>query len=291
MAEINPVLLKELRQRFRNKKAAWLLALYLLIIGTFILSFIYLNWASAPGFYQPTFSQTIFIALSISQLILLAFVAPGLTAGAISGERERQTLNVLLTTRLSARQIVWSKLISSSAFTLLLVVATLPLYSIVFLYGGISLVQVLGVFGFYLITMFLFGCIGLTCSAFFKRTGVSTITSYGLTFVITAGTAILAMFVSLLNQMLRMRNDAMAMMSQPEWTPNFMDGVAQFLIETNPFGVLMAILAPGNMERAFDFFLPFWGVYVLVYLAVGFLLLCWSSRLLAPVGSRKGKAK
>jgi len=278
MTEINPVLLKELRQRFRSKKASWLLALYLLVIGAFVLGFTYLNWRNAPGFYQPYRSREIFIFLSVAQLFLLAFVTPGLTAGVISGERERQTLNVLLTTRLTAWQIIWSKMVSSSAFVVLLVAATLPLYSIVFLYGGVSPGQVIGVFGFYLVTMFLFGCIGMACSSFFKRTGVSTVTAYGLTFALSAGTALLSVFLIELDRSHRMGTSARGL----PLTPDFATGVAQFLQETNPIYVLMEILGEHGIEKGFNFGLPYWGVYTAVYLVAGALLLYWSARLLSP---------
>ncbi|MCG9969451.1 ABC transporter permease [Pelotomaculum terephthalicicum JT] len=279
MAEINPVLLKELRQRFRNKKASWLLALYLVVIGAFVLGFTYLNWRNAPGFYQPSRSQEIFILLSVAQLFLLAFVTPGLTAGAISGERERQTLNVLLTTRLTTWQIIWSKLVSSNAFVVLLVAATLPLYSIVFLYGGISPGQVAGVFGFYLVTMFLFGCIGVACSAFFRKTGVSTVTAYGLTFALSAGTALLSVFLIELDRSYRAGASAASSLPLP---PDFITGVAQFLQETNPIFVLMEILGTNSILNDFNFGLPYWGVYTVLYLAAGALLLFWSARLLFP---------
>lgn len=277
MAEINPVLMKELRQRFRSSKTIWLLVLYLLLIGAFVLGFTYLNWRNAPGFYQPDNSRAIFAVLSMAQLFLLAFVTPGLMAGAISGERERQTLNILLTTRLSAWQIIWSKLVSSSAFVLLLLLATLPLYSIVFLYGGIAPGQVLGVFGYYLVTMFFFGCIGIACSSFFKRTGVSTITAYGLVFAISAGTALLSLFLTEFERFRQVGTSGMAT------TPSFLFGVAQFLMEINPFYVLAQILSNGvSADRIVDFALPYWGVYTLVYLVAGGLLLYWSARLLSP---------
>lgn len=277
MAEINPVLMKELRQRFRSSKTIGLLVLYLLLIGAFVLGFTYLNWRNAPGFYQPDNSRAIFAVLSMAQLFLLAFVTPGLMAGVISGERERQTLNILLTTRLSAWQIIWSKLVSSSAFVLLLLLATLPLYSIVFLYGGIAPGQVLGVFGYYLVTMFFFGCIGIACSSFFKRTGVSTITAYGLVFAISAGTALLSLFLAELERFRQVGTSGMAE------TPSFLFGVAQFLMEINPFYVLTQILSNGvRAVRIVDFALPYWGVYTLVYLVAGGLLLYWSARLLSP---------
>lgn len=39
-----------------------------------------------------------FAVLTILQMALVLFITPSLTAGAISSEREKQTLNILLTT-------------------------------------------------------------------------------------------------------------------------------------------------------------------------------------------------
>ncbi len=273
MAEINPVLLKELRQRFRRGKTAGLLSLYLLVLGGFVLAIIYLNWRNSPGFYQPGRSRDIFMTLSFAQLGLLAFVAPALTSSVISGERERQTLNVLLTTRLTTRGIIWSKLVASIAFVVILIFATLPLYSIVFLYGGIAPGQVLGAFGFYLLTMFFFACLGLTCSTFFKRTGISTLTSYGLVMALTGGTGFLAAFI----------NEA-ARINRPESivNPGFWAWVVQLLQDTNPVFVLMEILGEDGIKTGVFLGLSSWGVYTVFCLGVGLLLLYWSSRLLLP---------
>jgi ABC-2 type transport system permease protein len=273
MAEINPVLLKELRQRFRQGKTAWLLALYLLVLGGFVLAFIYLNWRSGPGFYQPGRNREIFMVLSFAQLVLLAFVTPGLTAGVISGERERQTLKVLLTTRLTTWGISWSKLVSATAFVVLMVIATLPMYSIVFLYGGMSPGQVLGVFGFNLLTMFLFASLGLVCSSFFKQTGVSTITSYGMVFALTGGTGFLAVFI---NEVTRINRPGVTA------NPGFFSWVVEFLQEINPIFVLMEILGEDGMNTSVSLGFPYWVIYAAFCLVSGLLLLFWSSRLLLP---------
>jgi ABC-type transport system involved in multi-copper enzyme maturation permease subunit len=276
LQEINPVLLKELKQRFRTGKTSWLLALYLLAIGTFVLGFMYLNWRSSPGMYQPSRSRELFIVLSAAQLILLAFVTPGMTAGVISGERERQTLSVLLTTRLTPWQIIWSKLVSSSAFVVLLVISTLPLYSIVFIYGGVSPGQIMGLFGFYLVTMFLFGCIGVVCSSFFKRTGVSTVTAYGLAFALSAGTGFLAVFLEELERF--QRSEVM--------TPGFVDGVIELLQNINPVFVMMRVFGERGIDTGINFGIPYWAVFTAFYLVAGFLMLAWSARLLSP-GKRR----
>ncbi|WP_066639736.1 ABC transporter permease [Desulfolucanica intricata] len=269
MPKINPVLLKELRERFRTPKTAILVSLYLLVIGGFSLGFIYLRFKDTAGFFQPWYSKEIFAVLSVVQLVLLAFVTPGLTAGTISGERERQTLNVLLTTKLSPVSIIISKMVSSCSFTVLLLLATLPLYSIVFIFGGISPAQVFGLLGFYLVSMFLFASIGIACSTHFKRTGVSTVTAYGIVFAIGAGTGFLAVF---LWEIYRMHT----MVTQ---TPL----VVQLLQNSNPVMVLFRILGQNAvLGHEQELFLPYWGIYTVIYLLTGTLLLIWAAIKLNP---------
>ncbi|MBO8137706.1 MAG: ABC transporter permease [Desulfotomaculum sp.] len=272
MIEANPVLLKELRQRFRNYKAPLIFFIYLLVIGGFILAAMYLDWRHFPSTFNPSRSREIFIVLSLVQLIMLAFVTPGLTAGTISGERERQTLNVLLTTDLTPGGIVISKMISSCSFTLLLLVSTLPLYSIVLIYGGISPWQLLAVFSFYVVTMFLFAAIGMASSAFFRRTGVSTVTSYAVTAFLLAGTAFLAMFIYEVT------------VSNVYPRPDTLPAAAQLLLDINPVVVLMCILGEGPMlDKHADWFLPYWLIYTLFYLISGLILLWWGSLRLNPL--------
>ncbi len=74
-------------------------------------------------------SRELFITFSMVQLALLAFVVPGLTSGSISAEREKQTLNVLLVTRLKPLGIVLGKMVSSCSFMVIILLATLPLYT------------------------------------------------------------------------------------------------------------------------------------------------------------------
>lgn len=273
MDKINPVLSKELLQRFRGGKGWLILLLYLLVIGALCLGFIYLRLRNSPGYFQPWSSKETFITLCLSQLALLAFITPGLTAGTISGEREKQTLNVLLTTRLTPSGIIMSKMMSSSAFTVLLLVASLPLYNIVFLYGGIAPSQVLGVFGFYLITMFLFATIGITCSCLFKKTGISTVTSYGIVFALTAGTGMLAAFI---HEIVRRPQPGLDIL--PQYVPLY----EQLLWDINPIVVIMRILGEGGPGPERPLFLPYWGIYTLVYIIVGAALLYWSARLINP---------
>src|SRR5205085_6000411 len=86
--------------------------------------------------------RSIYHWLLFVMLALICFIVPGLTAGAIAGERERQTLIPLQITLLSPRSIVFGKLLASLAFVVLLVVAALPFLSVSFLLGGVAASEV-----------------------------------------------------------------------------------------------------------------------------------------------------
>ncbi|HEU4964592.1 MAG TPA: ABC transporter permease [Bacilli bacterium] len=279
---MNPVLVKEFRGRMRTIKTPILLLLYLLAISIVTFGYIYISY-SHRNYYNPGETKELFMILTVAQLILVAFVAPGLTAGTISGERERQTLNILLTTHLSPTKIVLSKMASSLSFIALLVVATLPIYAVVFLFGGVSPGQVLGIFGFYLVTMVLFGAIGMFCSAWFKRTGVAVVVAYGLCLFILGATALIAVFV------LELLSYQSHLNGQYVQHPNIF-----YLSALNPVLNLISLFEPDaaalgqNMPTtpgSTGSSLPMapWLYYLVVYLPFSALLLFFTVRMITPV--------
>jgi len=266
----NPLIVKELRERFRAKKSFWILALYLLVMGAILLGFVYLlhlDSVIVPGEDRDTF-----IAMAVLQYGLICFIAPALSAGAVSGERERQTLNILLTTQLSPLKIVASKLVTSLAFIFLLVVSSVPLYSLIFLYGGVSPSQLLTLVVFYAVNIILFGSLGLFCSTWVKRTGVSTILAYGLAFFFVVGTGLLFIFLGRL----------VVELSEgvPPAEPLDFLGM-QVLYSLNPLIIMADILGVGFADDAPMFMEP-WLFFVIVCLLISLLLVLWSGYLLRP---------
>lgn len=176
----NPVLAKEVKLRFRSPKSFIGVLLYLLAMCIFVFGFIYTT-TSLTGtiYFKPSESVILFTFLTFIQLGLVLFITPGLTAGTISGERERQTLPMLLTTSQSSFQIVTGKLLSSVLFLLLLIFAGLPVYSMVFLFGGISPVLFIKSLLFLFATLLAIGSLGVLFSTLIRRTTVSMIATYG----------------------------------------------------------------------------------------------------------------
>jgi ABC-type transport system involved in multi-copper enzyme maturation permease subunit len=163
----------------RGWKAPALITLYVAVLG-FIAWFILAVTRAVGQTFAPELGGIIFAVLGIAQFALLVFSAPGLTAGAIAGEREKQTLDLLLITRMTPFQVVSGKLWAAVAFSLLLMIASLPVYSLLFLMGGISMTHLAQTTTVYVVTVFLLGALGLYFSAIFRRTQAAVIAAYGL---------------------------------------------------------------------------------------------------------------
>ncbi len=264
----NPLIVKEMRERFRTKKTFWILALYLFVMGAILLGFMYIRQMDRS--VMPGENRELFILIAVIQYGMICFIAPALSAGAISGERERQTLNILLTTQLTAWRIITSKLFTSLAFVFLLVVASLPLYSFVFLYGGFSPVQLMTLVLFFATNIVFFGALGLFCSTWIKRTGVSTITAYGLAFFFVVGTGLLLLFLGSLYNELHPDDDPMKL-----W---WMQVLAGF----NPVMVMANILGE-DFGPPLALFMPPWLFFLVVYGALSVTIVALSAYLLTPV--------
>ncbi len=187
----NPIVTKEYRSRMRTWRSPLAMTVYIVLLGG-------LGWAifsvmassarnSLNGGQAANYGQGLFLYLVLFQMVLLAFITPALTAGAISSERERQTIDLLLVTKLPSFSILWGKLLASMSFVLLLLLLSVPIFSLVFLFGGIELDQVAAAFLVTAISALTLGIIGIACSTAFRRTLPATVSAYGAAFVLLAG--------------------------------------------------------------------------------------------------------
>jgi len=195
----NPIVEKELRSRMRTGRASLLISLYLLTLAavgwfTYVVVRRQATAGVTGGQLGVHAGTTIFRALTVWELVLVLFVAPALTAAAIAGERERQTLDLLLCTRVRPSTIVIGKLVASLLFAVLLLLASVPVFSTVFLFGGVELSQVVGVAAILAITAVVIGALGLLCSAGLRRPTGATVFAYIVAFlylVVPLGTSVI----------------------------------------------------------------------------------------------------
>ncbi|WP_339249420.1 ABC transporter permease subunit [Sporosarcina sp. FSL W8-0480] len=253
----NPVLFKELKLRFRSFKGFNGILFFLLAMCIFVFGYIFLTVnMTGTSYFRPSQSFVLFAFLSYIQLGLVLFTAPGLTAGSISSEREKQTLPILLTTSQSSFQIISGKMLSSVAFLLLLIVAGLPIYSLVFLFGGISPMEFVKVFFFLFVTLLAIGSIGVMFSTLIRRTIVSMIATYGSMLFLSVVTGFLFIIVM---QMKAFNN--MGTITSPSY-------LGQFLASINPAVLFASFLSPdlnSSIGELTKIEFPIWAGYLIFY--------------------------
>lgn len=184
----NAVLAKELRSRMRIWKTPALLVVYLLLLGLIGWGIIAIMSLSSPRFMEPESGLYLYTALAMFQLGLITLIAPALTVAQVSGERDRQTFDLLLTTRMTNFGIIAGKFGAALAFMLLMIIASVPIYSLVFLFGGVSLKHLGLTFLLFVAVTLVYGAIGLTASVLFRRTQGAVVASYALVLFFLAGT-------------------------------------------------------------------------------------------------------
>jgi ABC-2 type transport system permease protein len=192
---------KELRGRMRGRRAFVILTIYLVILGVFALMVERVMEADyadrlvgAPASAGPAIGQGIFAALLMLMTLQVVFLAPSSTAGAISLEREKQTLELLVTTPISSLAIVIGKLLSALVYVFLLIAASIPLMAVVFVFGGVGPDDVLRGYLVLIVAAIGLGAFVLFCSSLVKRTTASTaITIFGV-LAITIGTVFVLVF-------------------------------------------------------------------------------------------------
>ena len=186
---------KELRGRMRGRRAFAIITIYLVLLGGFALMAERLvesnasnGFGGTSAFASAQIGQGIFAALLMLMTLQVVFLAASATAGAISLEREKQTLELLIATPISSLAIVVGKLLSALVYVFLLIAASIPLMAVVFVYGGVGPEDVLRGYIVLVATALGLGSFGLLCSTLVKRTTAATaITIFGV-LAVTIGT-------------------------------------------------------------------------------------------------------
>lgn len=141
----NPILVRVVHGASRRVRHLWIRFAYLGFLLLVVLIFIVGGSGGSGGGTLADLAKnasTMFMWASITQLVLMCFLAPVFTAGAITQERDAQTFNILMSTPLSNAQIVLGSLMSRLYFVLILLLAGLPIFLMMMVYGGVTFAQI-----------------------------------------------------------------------------------------------------------------------------------------------------
>jgi ABC-type transport system involved in multi-copper enzyme maturation permease subunit len=267
------LLAKELRSHLRRERFVWVIIIYLLIMGLLGFGYLQRQNAFSPGYQSYMLSQIgaqLYALLSLVQLFLIVFIAPAFTSTAINGEKERQTFDLLLCSKLSAFSLLAGKLIAGLVNVLLLIAASIPLFSLVFFFGGVTPTQVLSTVVVFVMTAIVAGTFSLFCSTLLRRPTVSTAVAY--TF------CVLWMFSYWIVYFLTIGS---SLLGNPRWFIWI-----QWLNASNPISALNSIVTGGQAGAAsfslFHLHFAPWVAFTLVCLVLTIVLFTLSILFVKP---------
>ena len=172
----NPVLQRELLSNLRQTRAFLLLFAYIALLGFIVL----LAWPHEQrlDMVQAAAGGRLVNLFFLGQYVLVSLMAPSFAAGAITGEKERKSYEMLIASPLKPEAIVLGKLFASLVPLGLLMVCSLPIVMLCLPLGGVSPYEVFAAYIAMICAVGLFGMISLWASSFFRRTSASLVVSY-----------------------------------------------------------------------------------------------------------------
>ena len=172
----NPVLQYELLSNLRLFRAFVLLFAYVALLG----GVVYLAWPQSTvlDFAQPEEAKRLVNLFFFGQYIIASLMTPSFAAGAITGEKERQSYEMLLASPMRPGAIVLGKLLASLCHLAILMLCSLPIVMLCLPLGGVSPYEVFAAYVAMISSVVLSGMICLWASSFFSRTSASLLVSY-----------------------------------------------------------------------------------------------------------------
>ncbi len=247
---INPILERELKTRMRTWKTPILLFLYLGILGFVVgIAFLaeYSSYSYGTNGFDPTVVTGIYVAISSFQLGMLLFILPVFTATSISGEKERQTMDLLLCTDISPWSIIFGKMSAALSFVFLLIIAALPFTGVILLFGGVTLFDILKLILFFMATAVMVSSIGMFTTTHFKKNISSIVMSY-----IIFGATIVLPFVMIIIVTIFMNVSYSNSQSFLVFLETYAHELSLLVFSSNPFFGGLELMTYGSMN--FDVF-------------------------------------
>lgn len=173
----NPVLQRELLVNLRTVRAFLLLFAYQALLATVV----YFAWPQDQRLdltTNPQSARRLVDLFFFGQYIIASLMAPSFAAGAITGEKERKTYEMLLATPLRPEAIVLGKMVASLTHLGVLIFSSLPIVMLCLPLGGVNFWELVAAYVGLMTSVITFGAISVACSSYFKRTVASLVVSY-----------------------------------------------------------------------------------------------------------------
>jgi len=257
----NAILSNEITIRMRHGRTFVMATLYAAALAALVLV-VWLGTSKERSFsygtapFESGFGQTVFMTIMITQLCLVSFAAPALTASCITGEKERRSFDLLATSLIGPWGLTIGKLLSALAHVGILIVSSLPLVAVCFLFGGISPTEVAEGYLVLVATTMMYTIAGLYCSSRLRTTAFAVGASYGVVILFSVGSYLLLFLL-------------MAVFGLD-------DDNALYVLIVNPFMAMVSVVYGSEMfggKVLLVLKLPMWALTVGIYAALSLLML------------------
>lgn len=300
---LNPIVKKDVRVQARSIKICLGVFFYELILA--LVFFLAMSIIQQERRYSTSniYSYMVWLypVLSVTQLVILGVVVPVRTASAISGEKERQTFDIMMTTSMTPFSVILGKVMTAILQSMFFVVASMPIMALSFIIGGMSWSYLFWFLCIALLVSLFSASIGIFCSSICKKSISAVIMSYGFYLIFFLGTVLPVLIYS-------MSNNAWYNMSS---VPTYSYGENWYLfLLLNPAIYLMEIYIRVMVGQSFVNDIPsitgvltkgpinfvasgnHWIVIsTILFLAVSFLFLFLAARRINPIRNHSRRKK
>ncbi len=175
-----PLLTKELIEQSARKRTYILRVIYAIALyGTTLWAF-YQQLGSLNGSGLSILGQgrQLFVSLAWFEFAGIYVFLPAMTCSVLTAEKERDTLGLLLLTKLGPWTIVFEKLFSRLVPMASFVLLSLPLLAVAYSLGGIEFGDIAQLMWVLAITALQVGSFAVLCSAWFRTTAAAFLATY-----------------------------------------------------------------------------------------------------------------
>lgn len=280
--QVNPIVKKDVKIQARSMRISWGIFAYVGILAVVYFIAMLIIQAEAKYSFDNIYSQIVglYPVLAVTQIIILGLIIPVRTASAISGEKDRQTFDIMMTTSMTPFSIIFGKTVSAVIMGMFYVVSGMPVMALSFVIGGMSWSYLLWFVFIALLVSFFAASIGIFCSSICKKTITAVILTYAIYGFFFMVTALPSLFAAIMGYSLKITG----------WF---------YLI--NPFVYLTEFFDWAMCENSMVFDLMGWSGSIgnahyswmaastLLFIGISFLFLLFAAKRINPLS--KGRAK
>ncbi len=174
-----PLLIKELSELANRRRTYVFRFVYAtLLFGAGLI--ILFNHGGGRGDVMPNVGRELFLQLVFIQQIAILLLVPSMTASALTLEKERETLPLLLLTTISPYEIILQKFLSRVVTVLSYVMLSFPLLAVAYAYGGVPVIMLGATCAVLVVTVIYQAAFSIMCSSYFRTTVEALIGVYVL---------------------------------------------------------------------------------------------------------------